>query len=68
MAESVSAKRTFDAVGHYGRADLLGLTLRGVDIPLQIGDFSPIDQLRDHVWHVPQGVVTPGATQAAAET
>ncbi len=36
MAESVSAKRTFDAVGHYGRADLLGLTLRGVDIPLQI--------------------------------
>ncbi len=38
MAETLYAKRTFDAVGHYGRSDLFGLTLRGVEIPLQIGE------------------------------
>jgi nitrilase len=67
MAETLYAKRTFDAVGHYGRSDLFGLTLRGVEIPLQIGDSSPMTQMSDHVWCVPQSVVASAATQTAAE-
>ena len=66
-AETLYAKRTFDAVGHYGRSDLFGLTLRGVEIPLQIGDSSPMTQMSDHVWCVPQSVVASAATQTAAE-
>src|SRR5579864_9759852 len=58
MAETLYAKRTFDAVGHYGRGDIFGLTLRGIEIPLQIDDSSPMAQMSDHVWRVPQGVVT----------
>ena len=57
MAETLYAKRTFDAVGHYGRADLFGLTLRGVEIPLQVGDSSPMTQMSDHVWRVPQSAI-----------
>ena len=52
MAETLHAKRMFDAVGHYGRGDLFGLKLRGVEIPLQIGDSSPMSQLSDEVWRV----------------
>jgi nitrilase len=61
MAETLRAKRTFDAVGHYGRSDLFGLTLRGVEIPLPIGDASPVTQWSDQVWRVPQpeGVAAP---------
>jgi nitrilase len=67
MAETLYAKRTFDAVGHYGRADLFGLTLRGVDIPLSIDEESPMAQISDHVWRVPQRDVAPGPAQTAAE-
>ncbi|HLI05749.1 MAG TPA: carbon-nitrogen hydrolase family protein [Ktedonobacteraceae bacterium] len=66
MAETLYAKRTFDAVGHYGRADLFGLTLRGMDIPLHIGDSSPLAQMSGHVWRVPQRVVASDATQTEA--
>ncbi len=58
MAETLHAKRTFDVAGHYGRADLFGLTLRGVDIPLAIGDSSPMVQMSDHVWRVPESSVS----------
>ncbi len=67
MGETLHAKRMFDAVGHYGRGDLFGLTLRGVEIPLQIGDSSPMDQMSNHVWHVPQNGGVPAATQRAAD-
>ena len=67
MAETLYAKRAFDAVGHYGRSELFGLTLRGVAIPLQIGDSSPMTQMSDHVWRVPQSVVASDAMQTAAE-
>jgi len=53
MAETLYTKRMYDAVGHYGRGDLFGLTLRGVEIPLQVGDSSPLTQLSDQVWRVP---------------
>jgi nitrilase len=49
--ESLLAKRMFDVVGHYGRGDLFGLTVRDVEIPLQIDDeFLP--EFDDHIWHV----------------
>jgi len=67
LAQTLYAKRTFDAVGHYGRSDLFGLTLRGVEIPLTIGEESPMVQMSDHVWRVPQSVVTLAQTQIAAE-
>ena len=67
MAETLYAKRDFDAVGHYGRSDLFGLTLRGVDIPLQIGDESPMAHLSDHVWRVPVPAVISAATQTATQ-
>jgi nitrilase len=67
MAQTLYAKRTFDAVGHYGRSDLFGLTLRGIEIPLHIGDSSPMVQMSDHVWRVPQSVVASAPTQASAE-
>jgi hypothetical protein len=53
MAETLEGKRMFDAVGHYGRGDLFGLTLRGVEIPLPVGDSSPMTHLSDRVWRVP---------------
>ena len=67
MAQTLYAKRTFDAVGHYGRSDLFGLTLRGVEIPLTIGEESPMVQMSDHVWRVPQGAVASAQTQTSAE-
>ena len=45
------AKRDFDVVGHYGRADLFGLTVRDVQIPLQI-DGKVLPPFDDHVWRV----------------
>ena len=67
MAETLYAKRMFDVVGHYGRSDLFGLTLRGVEIPLQSGEESPIDQLSDHVWHVEQSNFAAEATSTVVE-
>lgn len=67
MAETLNAKRMFDAVGHYGRGDLFGLTLRGVEIPLQVGDSSPMTQLSDHVWRVPHPRGDAAATLPADE-
>lgn len=69
--ESLLAKRMFDVVGHYGRGDLFGLTLRGFDIPLQLdGQAHPV--LDDRVWKVPpspvrddQGVTSKPAFDAA---
>ena len=67
MAETLYEKRMFDAVGHYGRGDLFGLTLRGVEIPLQVGDSSPMTQLSDQVWRVPQPRGDAAATPPAGE-
>jgi nitrilase len=67
MAETLHAKRMFDAVGHYGRGDLFGLTLRGVEIPLQVGDSSPMTQLSDQVWRVPPSQGDAPATLPAGE-
>ncbi len=67
MAETLNAKRMFDAVGHYGRGDLFGLTLRGVEIPLQVGDTSPMTQLSDQVWRVPHPQGDADATLPAGE-
>jgi nitrilase len=67
MADTLYAKRQFDAVGHYGRSDLFALTLRGVDIPLQIGDESPMAHLSDHVWRVPEPAVISAATQTTTQ-
>jgi nitrilase len=52
--EAVRAKRTFDVVGHYGRGDLFHLTLRGVRLPIPIGDSIPLEQMDTQIWHVPQ--------------
>jgi nitrilase len=67
MAETLNAKRMFDAVGHYGRGDLFGLTLSGVEIPLPVGDSSPMTQLSDHVWRVPHPQGDAAATLPPAE-
>jgi len=67
MAETLNAKRMFDAVGHYGRGDLFGLTLCGVEIPLQVDDSSPMTQLSDRVWRVPHAQGDAAATLPADE-
>ncbi len=51
-AQALLARRGFDAVGHYGRADVFSFAVKGVTIPLEIGDNSPIDQIPDHIWQV----------------
>ncbi len=51
-SQALLARRGFDAVGHYGRADVFSLAVKGVPIPLEIGDNSPIDQIPDHIWQV----------------
>jgi len=51
-AEALHARRGFDAVGHYGRADLFELRVAGTTIPLEIGDQVAMDGLPDRVWHV----------------
>jgi nitrilase len=52
-AEAVQARRGFDPVGHYGRADVFALAVRGVDVPLEIGDAAPMDgMMPDRIWRV----------------
>jgi len=51
--EAVLARRGFDAVGHYGRGDLFDLTVRGIEVPLEIGDGLPLERMPEHVWRVP---------------
>lgn len=51
-SQALLARRGFDAVGHYGRADVFSLAVKGVPITLEIGDNSPIDQIPDHIWQV----------------
>ena len=67
IAETLYAKRTFDAIGHYGRSDLFGLTLRGVEIPLNASEESPMVQMSDHVWHVPHSAVASASELAVTE-
>lgn len=50
--EALHARRGFDAVGHYGRADLFKLAVAGVAIPLEVGDSVALDGLPDRVWRV----------------
>jgi nitrilase len=45
-------RRTFDAVGHYGRGDILELRIAGVPFPIPVGDQDPADALDDHIWRV----------------
>lgn len=52
-AQALLARRGFDAVGHYGRGDVFDLFVAGVPVPLQIGDLSPMAQMPDIVWRVP---------------
>jgi nitrilase len=50
--EALLARRGFDAVGHYGRADLFELAVRGVRVPLEIGDTAALDQMPNVTWQV----------------
>jgi nitrilase len=50
--QALLARRGFDAVGHYGRGDIFSLGVSGVEIPLEIGDVSPMDQMPERVWKV----------------
>lgn len=50
--QALLARRGFDAVGHYGRADVFNLAVQGVPIPLQVGDSSPMKQMPDTLWQV----------------
>ncbi|HEV7126437.1 MAG TPA: carbon-nitrogen hydrolase family protein [Ktedonobacterales bacterium] len=51
-AEAVLARAGFDAVGHYGRADVFDMTVNGVAIPLEIGDGVPMAAMAEHTWQV----------------
>jgi nitrilase len=51
-AQALLARRGFDAVGHYGRGDVFGLAVEGVNIPLQIGDCSPMESMPETIWRV----------------
>ena len=50
--EALYARRGFDAVGHYGRADLFELRVAGMTIPLEIGDQPPVEERSDRIWQV----------------
>ncbi len=50
--EALHARRGFDAVGHYGRADVFALAVKGVAIPLEVGDTAPMEEMADRVWRV----------------
>lgn len=46
------ARRGFDAVGHYGRADIFSLALHGLSIPLEINAPLSLASMSDHIWRV----------------
>lgn len=50
--DALRARRGFDAVGHYGRADVFALTVKGNPVPLEIGDAARIEGRADSVWRV----------------
>jgi nitrilase len=51
-SEALHARRGFDPVGHYGRADLFELAVNGVEVPLEIGDSATLEGLPDRTWRV----------------
>ena len=69
--EALYARRGFDAVGHYGRADLFELRVAGTTVSLEIGDHPPLEALSDHIWQVtdlrPRGPSGPSARIDARE-
>jgi hypothetical protein len=69
--EALYARRGFDAVGHYGRADLFELRVAGTTVSLEIGDHRPLEALSDHIWQVtdlrPRGPSGPSARIDARE-
>ena len=50
---ALMGKRMFDVAGHYGRADLFDLSIKGQPVPLEIGDGSTGEGLPDTIWNVP---------------
>jgi nitrilase len=50
--EALHARRGFDAVGHYGRADVFALAVNGIAVPLEIGDTAPMESMADRIWRV----------------
>lgn len=64
------ARRGFDPVGHYGRADVFGLTVHGAPVPLEIGDQPPPGGSPHGVWRVATREPMPSAprTEPAATT
>jgi nitrilase len=51
-AQALLARRGFDTAGHYGRGDVFDLAVEGVRVPLQIGDYSPMEQMPETIWRV----------------
>ena len=47
---TLTARRGFDAVGHYGRGDIFSLALHGVPIPLEVNAPVPMSAISDHIW------------------
>jgi nitrilase len=69
--EALYARRGFDVVGHYGRADLFELRVAGMTVPLEIGDHPPLEALSNQIWQVadprPRGLSSPSARSDAQE-
>ncbi len=51
-AQALLARSGFDAVGHYGRGDVFELVVEGINVPLQIGDYSTMHLMPDTIWRV----------------
>jgi nitrilase len=50
--EALRARRGFDAVGHYSRADLFELRVAGMPISLEIDDHPPMGEHSNRLWQV----------------